>query len=105
MLPELGKKYLITTTNWFHAPDGKMYNGVFGIISGIYNDEETLGIKTNKESANWYLVIGKMIVAGCRIHYCIRTDEVDDCDFIRDMEHQGRLTHGIEDGSRIYMAD
>lgn len=67
--------FLITTTEWFYAPDGNTYRAVWGKVK-ICKDEETLGIKTNIRSANWYAVVGEgekqTIVAGCQIHYaCI----------------------------------
>lgn len=68
----VGEKALITTDNWFWAPDGRQYNGVFGTIKGIKTAEATLGIKPNGKSANWYLEIGNMVIAGCQIHYAVR---------------------------------
>lgn len=72
--------YLITTDDWFYAPDGKKYKSVYGYCK-IYSDSE-LGIKTNKNSTNWYIVVSgeddEMIVAGCQIHYAVRTDWIDD---------------------------
>jgi hypothetical protein len=72
---EIGKKALITTDNWFVAPDGNKYQAVFGTIRGIKTSEQTLGIKPNSRSTNWYIEIGNMIVAGCQIHFAIRTDD------------------------------
>lgn len=73
----IGKKYLITVDDWFYAPDGKQYHAVFGTIQGFHNSLETLGIKVNIRSADWYMSIGNgntMSIAGCRIHYAIQTD-------------------------------
>lgn len=73
----IGKKYLITVDDWFLAPDGRMYRAVFGTIQGFHNSFETLGIKVNSRSADWYMSIGDgttMSIAGCRIHYAIKTD-------------------------------
>lgn len=73
----IGKKYLITVDDWFYAPDGKQYHAVFGTIQGFHNSLETLGIKVNIRSADWYMSIGNgntMSIAGCRIHYAIKTD-------------------------------
>jgi len=80
----INKKYLVTTNDWFVAPDGKQYKSAFGTIKNIYDDKRALGIKTNEKSTNWYLEIGNTIIAGCQIHYAIRTDNVelnnvDDC--------------------------
>lgn len=70
----IGKNILITTDDWFVAPDGQLYKAVFGKLVGIYNDKETLGIETNTKSTNWYVVVGKMFISGCQIHYVMLTD-------------------------------
>ena len=53
MKPELNKKYLITTDKWFMAPDGESYMAVFGTVTAILTDKETLGVDTNRHSSNW----------------------------------------------------
>ena len=69
-------KYLITTDGWFVAPDGKSYCAVWGAITVI--EDLFLGIKTNRNSTNWYAKIGTesnhVIVAGCQIHYACKAD-------------------------------
>ena len=70
----VGDKVLITTSNWFYAPDGRTYRAVFGTVHGILDDKGTLGIATNKNSSNWYVSIGNLIVAGCQIHYAVKTN-------------------------------
>lgn len=40
---------------------------------GIHEDQKVLGIKTNRHSSNWFLEIGNMVIAGCQIHYAIKT--------------------------------
>lgn len=72
---EIGSKALITTDNFFLAPDGQTYRAVFGTVKGVYDDKQTLGISTNRHSANWYVEIGNMVIAGCQIHYAIKTDD------------------------------
>lgn len=74
---QIGDNALITTNDWFYAPDGKKYKAVFGQVKGIEKTEDVLGIKTNAKSTNWYLLIGNMIVAGCQIHYAVKTDSVN----------------------------
>jgi hypothetical protein len=101
---ELGKTYLITTSEWFYAPNGRSYKAVFGTIHDIKNDSETLGIKTNRGSTNWYVVIGDMLIAGCQVRYCIRTDSCEEGPDIRELEHEGKLIFA-ETSSRIYFAD
>ena len=70
-------KYLITTDKWFLAPDGKQYKGVWGDVKII--DDVFLGVKTNRNSSNWFAKVGSekkhIIIAGCQIHYAARTDE------------------------------
>lgn len=70
-------KYLITTTQWFYAPDGKVYRCVWGDVEIL--SDGILGVKTNHHSANWFAKIGSesnhMVVAGCQIHYAIRCEE------------------------------
>ncbi len=95
----IGKKYLITPDDWFLAPDGRMYRAVFGTIQGFHNSFETLGIKVNSRSADWYMSIGDdttMSIAGCRIHYAIRTDN---CNF-----QSGNCSEGSND-CQIFNAD
>jgi hypothetical protein len=70
-------KYLITTDAWFIAPDGKQYKSVWGEVKIV--DDSILGIKTNKNSSNWFAIIGnedrQVIIAGCQIHYAIKSEE------------------------------
>lgn len=72
---EIGTKVLITTDNWFYAPDGKQYRSAYGTVRGIHTDEKTLGIRTNARSTNWYVQVGDLMIAGCQVHYAVRTDE------------------------------
>lgn len=103
---EIGSTYLITTDNWFLAPDGQQYRAVFGTVHGIHNDEGTLGIETNDRSTNWYLEIGNMTIAGCQIHYVLRTDNVDfEALPISHVEHGGRVIAQLLPKSHIYNAD
>ena len=76
----IGDKVLITTDNWFVAPDGSECRAVFGTVHGVFDSETTLGIKTNDRSTNWYVKIGRMIVAGCQIHYVIKSDDAHNGD-------------------------
>lgn len=72
---ELDKTYLVTTDQWFFAPDGRNYRAAFGTVNGIHSSEETLGIRTNAKSTNWYIELGRLTIAGCQIHYAVQTDE------------------------------
>lgn len=104
-LPNVGDTYLVTTSNWFSAPDGNTYKSVYGTVHGIFADTTLFGLKTNKNSTNWYLSIGNMIIAGCQIYYAIKTDSVSYSPPKRDIEHNGTLTSCKENSTRIYNAD
>ncbi len=69
-------KYLITTDNYFYAPNGKQYRAVWGKVSVL--SDEILGVKTNRNSTNWFAKIGNesnhVIIAGCQIHYAVRCE-------------------------------
>ncbi len=70
-------KYLITTDAWFYAPDGMSYRAVWGEVEIV--EDAFLGIKTNRNSSNWFAKVGSddnhVIVAGCQIHYAISCEE------------------------------
>lgn len=104
-LPKIGDKYLVTTNNWFTAPDGATYLSVFGTIKGIVSDTEMLGIQTNRHSTNWYLKIGDMIIAGCQIFFAIKTDNCSKASATREIPHEGKLYLCDNQPSRIYFAD
>lgn len=99
-----GMKALITTDAWFMAPDGRLYSSVFGTVEGIYGDKETLGIATNRNSTNWYLKIGGMVIAGCQIHYAVVCDSVNAGPVEDWKDSDGGVTTYTRP-SRIYMAD
>lgn len=69
-------KYLITTNSWFYAPDGKSYKAVWGEVEIV--EDKYIGIKTNRNSTNWYAKVGSddnhIIIAGCQIYYAIKCD-------------------------------
>lgn len=71
----VGDKVLVTTCKWFVAPDGREYRAAFGTVRGILDDEATLGVRTNRNSTNWYAQVGNITIAGCQIYYVIRADE------------------------------
>jgi CYTH domain-containing protein len=104
MNPEINKKYLITTDKWFVAPDGEYYKAVFGKVTAILNDEETLGIKTNRNSSNWYMQIGNMTIGGCQIEYAIRTDSVSMKRPVREIDFEGKNNINKHALTRIYKA-
>lgn len=100
-----GDKALITTDGWFIAPDGEQYRSAFGTIKGVYDSYNTLGVKTNARSTNWYIVIGNMTIAGCQIHYAIKTDKVSFKPPQRSIEHEGKIRYERISKTNIYNAD
>ena len=100
-------KYLITTDNWFIAPDGQQYKAVWGEVQIV--DDSFLGIKTNRNSVNWFAKVGDnddhVIVAGCQIHYACKTSKkpllVKSKDWALNAEHYKEH----ETPTRIYIAN
>lgn len=101
----LGRKVLITADNYFYAPDGECYKAAHGTLIGIYPDKDTLGIRTNMRSANWYVQLGNLLMAGCQIHYAILCEKVDFKPATLVSTHEGRVVHSLSNSSRIYNAD
>lgn len=102
---EVGEKALVTVDNWFFAPDGKSYRAVYGRVKGCFTAEETLGIKPNGRSTNWYLEIGNVTIAGCQIHYAVKTDF---CSSDRATDWQADAANGLKEYDRqssIYFSD
>lgn len=71
---EIGQKVLLTTHNWFIAPDGRQYMAAYGTVKAVLDSTEVLGVRTNARSTNWYVELGNMTIAGCQIFYAVRTD-------------------------------
>ncbi len=100
-------KYLITTDAWFLAPDGKQYRAAWGEVEIL--EDNFLGVKTNRNSANWYAKVGGennfIIIAGCQIHYAIKSEEKPNTDNV--LDYQTSATGGINEYERpthIYIA-
>jgi hypothetical protein len=72
----INKKVLITTSNWFTAPDGVNYKAVWGTLKSINEAGKTLGFIPNRAHANWYIEIGCMFIMGCQALYVVQADEV-----------------------------
>jgi hypothetical protein len=93
-------KFLITTDDWFYAPDGKQYKAVWGNIEVL--DDSILGIKTNRNASNWYAKIGSedkhVIIAGCQIHYSVKCDEKPNTDIVEDYHTSAEV--GVKNFSR-----
>ena len=101
---DVGSRVLITTSNWFYGPDGRMYNAVHGTVMAIKDDEQTLGIRTNRNSTNWYVQVGNITIAGCQIHYAIRADSVH-LGPVLETTGSGKDRAAVEREGRIYNAD
>jgi hypothetical protein len=103
--PRAGDKVLVTVDGWFTAPDGSTYDTVFGTFRGAFSSEDVLGIRTNARSTNWYAVVGNVTIAGCRIHYVVRTDHCSrgDCkSWSMDAANGARVENTP---CRVYFAD
>lgn len=100
-----GQKALVTLDNWFFAPDGRQYRAVFGTVRAVRTAEDSLGVKPNGRSTNWYLEIGNMTIAGCQVHYALRTEN---CHAGRAMDWHSDAQNGLKEFERpcsIYFAD
>jgi len=101
-------KYLITTNDWFYAPDGNSYKAVWGDVE-ILDDDKVLGIKTNRQSTNWFAKIGSsekhVIIAGCQIYYAVRCQAKPSNESpIVENIHEGKVILGTT-MNRIYIAE
>lgn len=99
-----GDRALVTTLNWFTAPNGRQYQAVFGTVRAIRTAEAALGVQPKAPSTNWYLEIGNMLIAGCQVHYAVRTEQCALGRVDAWHVHQGQL-HEHQAPSRIYFAD
>lgn len=102
---QVGDKVLVTTDNWFFAPDGETYRAVWGTVRRCATAEATLGIRPNGRSTNWYLEVGNMVVAGCQIHYVVRCDSFNPEPPTVEGCHEGQQVVGKAPFTRIYNAD
>jgi hypothetical protein len=100
----IGATVLVTCSNWFYAPNGQTYRAVFGTLNGIRTAKETLGIEPQRPSTNWYLDIGCMVIAGCQVHYVIRTATCNLNGADSWSEHEGKVVEAYRP-SAIYNAD
>lgn len=100
----LGHNVLITTSNWFYAPDGRSYRAVWGKLTAIKTAEDSLGVRPRGPSTNWYVEVGDTSIAGCQVMYCIRTDTVFFGPVAESSEHNGQFTSSERLGA-IYNAN
>lgn len=101
------ERYLITTDNWFIAPDGLQYRAVWGTTEII--EDSTLGLKTNRNSTNWYAKVGSnenhVIVAGCQIHYAVKCNEKPNVNNVDDWNTEGGNYKEFTRPTKIYIAE
>lgn len=100
----IGKKAIITTDQWFYGQCGKQYRAVYGTVYAVEESEKTLGVKTNSKSTSWYVRIGKMIVAGCQIHYVVAANSEPPMS-VQDVVIKNGKVKGFNRPSHIYNAD
>lgn len=101
----IGKNCLITTQNWFLAPDGREYRGVFGNLKAVHEAGKTLGFIPNRSHANWFIEVGNMIIMGCQVMYFVQTDT---CNFDKAEHWNATDDKGITETlapSKIYNAN
>jgi len=68
------KCVLITTNDWFYAPNGQQYKAVWGKVK-ICKSENLLGVKPHNY-ANWFVIVDDVVlIAGCQIHYVLLCDQ------------------------------
>lgn len=100
-------KYLITTDAWFYGPDGKQYRAVWGEV--VIVSDSILGIKTNVRSSNWFAKVGSednhVIVAGCQIHYAIKSEKKPNIDSADDYSIEQGEVKKHKRPTNIYIAD
>lgn len=100
-------KFLVTTDNWFYAPNGLKYRSAWGEVTIL--EDSVLGVKTNRNSVNWYAHIGSeekgIIVAGCQIHYAVKCSEMPHAGRVTDNSYQGDKYIEFERDSEIYIAE
>lgn len=100
-------KYLITTDSWFTAPDGQDYKSAWGDVEIV--EDSFLGIKTNRNSANWFAKVGSgdkyVIIAGCQIHYSVRCEQMPYTGLCKSWytDENGKIVES-EAPSKIYIA-
>lgn len=67
----LNQKVLITTQDWFYAPDGKQYRAIWGTLKGVHEAKSVLGFVPGRTHDNFFIEIGNAAIAGCRGLYCV----------------------------------
>lgn len=100
-----GDKVIVTCDNWFYAPDGQSYRAVFGTVRAVRTAEDALGVRPNGKSTNWYAEVGNITIAGCQIHYVVRSDTCDMGDILAWTETEPGVIKRYLRPTHIYNAD
>jgi hypothetical protein len=100
-------KFLITTEGWFYAPDGKKYRAAWGEVEIL--EDNILGIKTNRQSTNWYARIGNndrhILIAGCQINYALKCEKKPHANSVEEIGYTHESCSKITRDSEIYLFD
>lgn len=87
----INSKVLITTREWFFAPDGRQYKAVHGTLKGVHAAKDVFGFTVNASHANWLIEVGDMAILGCQVLYCVRCETVDIAPKETYSMHEGRV--------------
>ncbi len=102
----LNQKVIITTSNWFYAPDGKNYRAVWGTLKGVHAAKDVLGFTVNASHANFYIEIGTMVIAGCQALYCMQCDNKPDFEKVSHSMYDSATGYKvIERSNEIYLSE
>lgn len=102
-----GDKYLITTNEWFTGENGDTYKAVWGQVKVM--SDEFLGIQTNRNSSNWFLMVGSedkhIIIAGCQIHYAIKCKDKPNTEMAQDWNANHERINIFQRPGLIYITE
>lgn len=88
----IGKKVLITCTNWFVAPNEIEYKAIWGTLHDICEAKEVFGFSPGRTHANWFIRIGDAIITGCQVNYLVECpDKPQGKNVERREVHEGKL--------------
>lgn len=73
-----GQYYLVTTTDWFIAPDGHQYRAAWGKCH-THTTDEVFSFTPTRQHTNWFIEVGtgenSIIIAGCRVMYAVQQEK------------------------------
>lgn len=105
MLSLIDKKVLVTTQNWFYAPDGKQYRGVWGTLKAVHEAGKMLGFIPNRAHANWFIQVGALTVMGCQVMYVLDCPEKPPDGDVTDFTMEAGKVISYDRPSVIYITD